>query len=159
MEGRCLWLGEWWWFAAAGVVGCGGVVAAGTAAGLVGLPVVLLVGLSCSPPSSAGLTAFRDDGLRFTSLFPVRGLELDRRAPNGTSELDVYGLDRDENELVLRDCDVDEVGEDGVDDEDEDDENDSESRCSHRREVDVLGEGSSGNSVCPLLLLVLLLVL
>lgn len=134
------------------------MVAAAAAAAVVlaGLPVV---GLSCSPPSSAGLAAFRDDGLRFTSLFPVRGLELDRRAPNGTSELDVYGLDRDENELVLRDCDVDEVGEDGVDEEDEDDENDSERRCSHRRDVDVRGEGSSGNSVCPLLLLVLLLVL
>lgn len=121
---------------------------------------LLLLLLSCSsncPPSlpetsPVCLATFRDDGLRFTSLFPVRGLELDRRAPNGTRELDVYGLDLDENELVLLDCEVDEAGEDGADEDEDEEENDSESLCSHRRDVDVRGEGSSlGNSDSPLL--------
>lgn len=80
------------------------------------------------------LLAWRGEGARLTSLLRVGGRELEREL-KGTSELDVYGRDLEEKELVLLDCAAEDAGDEEEIDEDAE-ENDTDKRCSHRREVD-----------------------
>lgn len=80
------------------------------------------------------VAAWRCEGARLTSLLRVGGRELGFEE-NGENALEVYGRDREEEEVVLEDW----VEEAGYEEVDEDEENDSDNRVNQRREVDGRG--------------------